>query len=337
MTMTEDRPVADKTGGTGRVVRIIGPVVDVEFAPEELPEIFNALHVDRTLNDETQTLTLEVAQHIGDNQVRTISMQPTDGLVRGVPVIDTGDNITVPVGDVVKGHVFNALGKPLDVAESELKITERWGIHRKAPAFDQLDQKTEIFETGIKVIDLLAPYIAACGKIGLFGGAGRGKDGSHPRAHQQRVAKQFFGGVSVFAGVGERTREGNDLFFEMAESKLDTGASVLSKDTALVFGQMNEPPGARLAGGSFGPHRSPSTSETYRGARRAPLRRQHLPLHPSGVRSVGAARTHSQRRRLPAHALGHRNGGDSRSASRRPRKGALDYLAFRPSMCPPTT
>ena len=236
MTITEDRPVAEKTGGTGRVVRIIGPVVDVEFAPEELPEIFNALHVDRTLNDDTQTLTLEVAQHIGDNQVRAISMQPTDGLVRGAPVTDTGDNITVPVGDVVKGHVFNALGKPLDIAESELKITERWGIHRKAPAFDQLDQKTEIFETGIKVIDLLTPYITG-GKIGLFGGAGVGKT-VLIQEMINRVAKQF-SGVSVFAGVGERTREGNDLWVEMEE------ADVL-KDTALVFGQMDEPPGTRL-------------------------------------------------------------------------------------------
>ena len=217
-------------------MRIIGPVVDVEFAPEELPEIFNALHVDRTLNDDTQTLTLEVAQHIGDNQVRAISMQPTDGLVRGAPVTDTGENITVPVGDVVKGHVFNALGKPLDIAESELDIKERWGIHRKAPAFDQLDQKTEIFETGIKVIDLLTPYITG-GKIGLFGGAGVGKT-VLIQEMINRVAKQF-SGVSVFAGVGERTREGNDLWVEMEE------ADVL-KDTALVFGQMDEPPGTRL-------------------------------------------------------------------------------------------
>ncbi len=208
MTVTEERPAetGDHQGGTGRVVRVIGPVVDVEFAPDELPEIF------------------------------CISMQPTDGLVRGTDVIDTGSAITVPVGDVVKGHVFNALGKPLDVAEDTLDIQTRWPIHRSAPAYDQLEAATEIFETGIKVIDLLTPYITG-GKIGLFGGAGVGKT-VLIQEMINRVADQF-GGVSVFAGVGERTREGNDLFLEMAE------AGVLEK-TALVFGQMDEPPGTRL-------------------------------------------------------------------------------------------
>ncbi len=237
MTVTEERPAdAESQAATGRVVRVIGPVVDVEFAPDELPEIFTALHVERVLGADTTTLTLEVAQHIGDNQVRAISMQPTDGLVRGTDVVSTGEPISVPVGNVVKGHVFNALGKPLDIAESDLEITERWPIHRAAPDFVQLESNLEIFETGIKVIDLLTPYITG-GKIGLFGGAGVGKT-VLIQEMINRVAKQF-SGVSVFAGVGERTREGNDLWVEMEE------ADVL-KDTALVFGQMDEPPGTRL-------------------------------------------------------------------------------------------
>src|SRR6476469_4506972 len=161
MTITAGETTAEATpGGVGRVARVIGPVVDVEFAPSEMPEIYNALHVDRELGGETVTLTLEVAQHIGDNLVRAISMQPTDGLVRGAPVQDTGAPISVPVGDVTKGHVFNALGKPMDVSEESLNITTRWPIHRPAPAFDQLENKTEMFTTGIKVIDLLAPYVS---------------------------------------------------------------------------------------------------------------------------------------------------------------------------------
>jgi F-type H+-transporting ATPase subunit beta len=220
--------------GTGRVVRVIGPVVDVEFAPEEMPELLYALHVDRTLGDETVTLTLEVAQHVGENMVRTISMQPTDGLVRGAPVVNTGSPITVPVGDVTKGHVFNVLGQPLDV--ESLEVTVRWPIHRQPPPFDELEAKTEMFETGIKVIDLLAPYVRG-GKVGMFGGAGVGKT-VVIQEMIRRVAQEF-GGVSVFAGVGERTREGNDLFLEMTQSGV-------IKDTALVFGQMDEPPGTRL-------------------------------------------------------------------------------------------
>jgi F-type H+-transporting ATPase subunit beta len=223
-------------GGTGRVVRVIGPVVDVEFAPEQMPEIYYALHVDVTLGDISRTLTLEVAQHIGDNTVRAISMQPTDGLVRGAEVTDTGAPITVPVGDVTKGHVFNVLGETLDVPTSSLEVTERWPIHRDAPKLEDLEPRTEMFVTGIKVIDLLAPYVSG-GKIGLFGGAGVGKT-VIIQEMIRRVAKEF-GGVSVFGGVGERTREGNDLFLEMTES------GVIA-DTALVFGQMDEPPGTRL-------------------------------------------------------------------------------------------
>jgi len=234
--MTAPVTESGTTTGTGRVARVIGPVVDVEFPAEALPEIYFALHVDVEFGGTTRTLTLEVEQHLGDNIVRSISMQPTDGLVRGAEVTSTGGPISVPVGDVTKGHVFNALGEPLDVPKSSLDIKERWGIHRLSPPLDQLESKTEMFVTGIKVIDLLTPYVRG-GKIGLFGGAGVGKT-VLIQEMIRRVA-QNFGGVSCFAGVGERTREGNDLFLEMTESGV-------IKDTALVFGQMDEPPGTRL-------------------------------------------------------------------------------------------
>ncbi|GAB3963542.1 F0F1 ATP synthase subunit beta [Actinoallomurus acanthiterrae] len=221
---------------TGRVARVTGAVIDVEFSVETMPEIYNALQIEVTIGGQTRTLTLEVAQHIGDNMVRAISLQPTDGVVRGAPVVDTGAAISVPVGDGVKGHVFNTIGESLDVPTASLEVTERWPIHRHAPAFDQLESKTEILETGIKVIDLLTPYVRG-GKIGLFGGAGVGKT-VLIQEMITRVARNHRG-TSVFAGVGERTREGTDLLLEMKE------ADVL-KDTALVFGQMDEPPGTRL-------------------------------------------------------------------------------------------
>ncbi|GGW47794.1 MULTISPECIES: F0F1 ATP synthase subunit beta [Streptomyces] len=232
MTTTVETAVA-----TGRVARVIGPVVDVEFPVDAMPEIYNALHVevaDPALAGEKKTLTLEVAQHLGDGLVRTISMQPTDGLVRQAAVTDTGTGISVPVGDFTKGKVFNTLGEVLNVDEQY--EGERWTIHRKAPNFDELESKTEMFETGVKVIDLLTPYVKG-GKIGLFGGAGVGKT-VLIQEMIYRVANNH-DGVSVFAGVGERTREGNDLIEEMAES------GVIDK-TALVFGQMDEPPGTRL-------------------------------------------------------------------------------------------
>ncbi|MEV3989023.1 F0F1 ATP synthase subunit beta [Streptomyces sp. NPDC049837] len=224
---------------TGRVARVIGPVVDVEFPVDAMPEIYNALHVevdDPAENGKKRTLTLEVAQHLGDGLVRTISMQPTDGLVRQATVINTGEGITVPVGDFTKGKVFNTLGEVLNLPEENANVGERWPIHRKAPDFDQLESKTEMFETGLKVVDLLTPYVKG-GKIGLFGGAGVGKT-VLIQEMIMRVAN-LHEGVSVFAGVGERTREGNDLIAEMEES------GVLDK-TALVFGQMDEPPGTRL-------------------------------------------------------------------------------------------
>jgi F-type H+-transporting ATPase subunit beta len=237
MTVTEDQT----TTGVGRIARVTGPVVDVEFPPDAMPAIYNALSVDVSFSAgegkaETRTLTLEVEQHLGDNMIRAVSLQPTDGLVRGAEVTDSGSPISVPVGDVTKGHVWNALGESLDVPTASLEISERWPIHRTAPAFDQLESKTQMFETGIKVIDLLTPYVQG-GKIGLFGGAGVGKT-VLIQEMIYRVAENF-GGVSVFAGVGERTREGNDLFGEMTES------GVIEK-TALVFGQMDEPPGTRL-------------------------------------------------------------------------------------------
>ncbi|MGV9667579.1 F0F1 ATP synthase subunit beta [Nocardia niigatensis] len=221
--------------GTGRVARVIGPVVDVEFPRGSIPDLYNALNVDIALASVAKTLTLEVAQHLGDSIVRTISMQPTDGLIRGAEVRDTGKPISVPVGDVVKGHVFNALGDCLDTPGLG-RDGEQWGIHRQPPAFDQLEGKTEILETGIKVIDLLTPYVKG-GKIGLFGGAGVGKT-VLIQEMITRIAREF-SGTSVFAGVGERTREGTDLHLEMEEM------GVL-QDTALVFGQMDEPPGTRM-------------------------------------------------------------------------------------------
>ncbi len=235
--------VVEETKGSsnGRVVQVVGAVVDIEFPPDALPEINNALITEITVADEngttTNKMTLEVAQHLGDNLVRAIAMKPTDGLVRGTTVIDTGDPITVPVGDITKGHVFNVTGDCLNLKDGEeFEVKERWPIHRTPPEFDQLEPETKMFETGIKVIDLLTPYVQG-GKIGLFGGAGVGKT-VLIQEMIQRVA-QDHGGVSVFAGVGERTREGNDLIMEMDE------AGVLEK-TALVFGQMDEPPGVRL-------------------------------------------------------------------------------------------
>src|SRR6476469_4746191 len=224
-------------GGVGRISRIIGPVVDVEFPVGEMPEQYNLLTTTVELAGEKKNINLEVAQHIGDNMVRAISLQPTDGLVRGSAVQDTGGPITVPVGDVTLGKVFNTTGDCLNLEPGQtLEVKDRWGIHRSAPAFDQLESKTQMFETGIKVIDLLTPYVQG-GKIGLFGGAGVGKT----VLIQEMIARvaRDHGGVSVFAGVGERTREGNDLMVEMEE------AGVLGQ-TALVFGQRDAPPGTRL-------------------------------------------------------------------------------------------
>lgn len=223
----------------GQVIQVMGPVVDVKFEGGNLPEIYNALVIEYksdAAEAPTSQLTLEVAIQLGDDVVRTIAMASTDGVQRGMEVIDTGSPITVPVGTVTLGRVFNVLGNTIDLDEPLPSDIKRNKIHREAPTFDQLATTTEILETGIKVVDLLAPYLKG-GKIGLFGGAGVGKT----VLIQELIHNiaQEHGGISVFAGVGERTREGNDLYFEMKDS------GVIEK-TAMVFGQMNEPPGARM-------------------------------------------------------------------------------------------
>ncbi len=219
----------------GRIVRVAGPVVDVQFPPDGLPEINHALSVDLTVDGVTKTIVAETAQHLGSDRVRAIAMSGTDGLVRGAEVRNSGEPISVPVGDQTLGHIFNVWGDPLDEPDLELS-GERWPIHRSAPAFEDVEPQKKVFETGIKVVDLLSPYLEG-GKIGLFGGAGVGKT-VLIQEMINRVATHH-GGVSVFAGVGERTREGNDLFGEMTET------GVIEK-AALVFGQMDEPPGVRL-------------------------------------------------------------------------------------------
>ncbi len=222
----------------GRVTQVMGPVVDVQFERGQLPELYNALQIRHTAENESDVsidLTLEVALHLGDDTVRTVAMASTDGVKRDVEVVDTGAPISVPVGDITLGRVFNVLGDKIDLDEPLPEGIRRDPIHREAPKFENLATETEILETGIKVVDLLAPYIKG-GKIGLFGGAGVGKT----VLIQELINNiaQEHGGISVFAGVGERTREGNDLYYEMKDS------GVIAK-TAMVFGQMNEPPGAR--------------------------------------------------------------------------------------------
>ncbi|ATH93560.1 F0F1 ATP synthase subunit beta [Bacillus glycinifermentans] len=223
----------------GRVSQVLGPVVDVRFEDGHLPEIYNAIKISHKAQNENEVdveLTLEVALHLGDDSVRTIAMASTDGVTRGMEAVDLGEPIAVPVGSATLGRVFNVLGEKIDLDEPLAADTPKDPIHRKAPEFDQLSTEVEILETGIKVVDLLAPYIKG-GKIGLFGGAGVGKT----VLIQELINNiaQEHGGISVFAGVGERTREGNDLYYEMKDS------GVINK-TAMVFGQMNEPPGARM-------------------------------------------------------------------------------------------
>ena len=229
---------------TGRIVQVVGPVVDIEFSPKTMPAILNAIKIDGTTDDGKVKihLTCEVMQHIGYNIVRTVAMSSTDGLVRGMEAVDTGAPISVPLGPGVLGRIFNVLGETVDHDDTKVEAADYWPIHRPAPTFDQQATSTKILETGIKVVDLIAPY-AMGGKIGLFGGAGVGKTVIIMELiHNIATAH---GGYSVFAGVGERTREGNDLWCEMKES------GVIDK-TALVYGQMNEPPGARMRVGLTG-------------------------------------------------------------------------------------
>src|SRR5512145_1232797 len=232
----------ERASAVGKIVEIKGVVIDAVF-PDELPEIYNALAIELPSPDgSSRTLIAEVQQHLGDDRVRAVAMDSTDGLARGTVCVDTGAPISVPVGAPTLGRLWNVIGEPIDELEPIAADTERWAIHRDPPAFRDLSPKIETFETGIKVIDLIAPYVKG-GKVGLFGGAGVGKT----VLIQELIhnVAQEHGGVSVFAGVGERTREGNDLLLEMTES------GVLDK-VALVYGQMNEPPGARLRVGLSG-------------------------------------------------------------------------------------
>ena len=323
---------SDRTN-TGRIIEIKGVVIDAVF-PDRLPEIYTALEIEIAEGDTTRTLVAEVQQHLGDDRVRAVAMDSTDGLSRGATCVDTGSPISVPVGAATLGRLWNVIGDPIDEAGPTPEGVERWSIHRDPPSFRDLSPKIETFETGIKVIDLIAPYVKG-GKVGLFGGAGVGKTVLIQELIHN-VALQH-GGVSVFAGVGERTREGNDLWLEMTES------GVVDK-VALVYGQMNEPPGARLRVGLSG-----LTMAEYfrdRGPGRAALHRQHLPLRPGGLRGLGVARTHAERGRLPAdardrdgpapgadhldpHGLGDVGAGDLRSRRRPDRPGAGEHV--RPS------
>ncbi len=250
MTATATEPTTGATsgrnastaGGIGRIVQVIGSTFDVEFPEDHLPAIYNAVNVTFTLEGEEQTLVGEIQQHLGGNKVRAVALGGTDGLTRGMQVVDTGSPVTVPVGKETLGRVFNVLGQPID-NRGPVEASGTRPIHREPPEFDELSPKAEVFETGIKVVDLLTPFIRG-GKAGLFGGAGLGKTVIIQELIA-RIAREH-GGYSVFAGVGERTREGTDLWLEMQEAKIgDTGKTVIDQ-TVMVFGQMNEPPGARL-------------------------------------------------------------------------------------------
>ena len=273
---------------SGKVVSVQGPVVDCRFQPEELPEILNAVRIEDS--EHGIQVTCEVAQHLGDDVVRCIALASTDGLVRGMDVVDIGGPITVPVGEATLGRVFNLLGEPVD-GKGPVEATKRMPIHRKPPTFDEQSVKVEILETGLKVVDLLVPFNKG-GKIGLFGGAGLGKT-VFIQELIRNIATEHKG-VSVFAGVGERTREGNDLYLEMTDSGV-------IKQTAMVFGQMNEPPGARLRVGLT----ALTMAEYFRDEASqdvADLHRQHFPLRSGRLGSVGAARTYAERRRLSTDA-----------------------------------
>ncbi|MDE3154297.1 MAG: F0F1 ATP synthase subunit beta, partial [Acidobacteriota bacterium] len=229
----------------GKVVQVIGPVVDVEFEAGHLPEIYNALRItsDGTGGGEAIDVIAEVEQHLGENRVRTVAMKPTDGMQRGMKVVDTGRPISMPVGPNTLGRVLNVLGEPVDFPDRPVQAKEHWSIHRAAPSLEDQSTESQMFETGIKVVDLLEPYLRG-GKIGLFGGAGVGKTVIIMELIHNIALKH--GGVSVFGGVGERTREGNDLWLEMQESGVVKPDDAAGSRAALVYGQMTEPPGARL-------------------------------------------------------------------------------------------
>src|SRR6186997_3656792 len=232
------------TERVGKIVQIIGPVIDVEFDAGNLPEIYNALRVAMVGADgSTFDVIAEVEQHLGENRVRAVAMKPTDGMQRGMKAVDLGEPITVPVGPETLGRVLNVLGEPVDFPDRPVETKERWPIHRAAPTLEEQSTELKMFETGIKVVDLLEPYLLG-GKIGLFGGAGVGKTVIIQELIHNIATKH--GGVSVFGGVGERTREGNDLWLEFQESGVIDIKDPSKSRAALVYGQMTEPPGARL-------------------------------------------------------------------------------------------
>src|SRR6187549_3655868 len=243
-TATASAATPTRTGSVGKVVQVIGPVVDVEFQVGQLPAIYNAVKIATVgPGGEKFDVVCEVEQHLGENRVRTVAMKPTDGMRRGMEVIDTGAPISMPVGPATLGRVMNVLGEPVDFPDRPIESQERWSIHRSAPSLEDQSTELQMFETGIKVIDLLEPYLRG-GKIGLFGGAGVGKTVIIQELIHNVAMKH--GGVSVFAGVGERTREGNDLWLEFQESGVINMNELEKSRAALVYGQMTEPPGARL-------------------------------------------------------------------------------------------
>ena len=263
----------------GRVVQVIGPVVDVEFEGGYLPPIYNALQIrSKTEGAEAIDVIAEVEQHLGEGRVRAVAMKPTDGMQRGMAAVDSGAPISMPVGPQTLGRVLNVLGEPVDFPDQPVEAEERWPIHRAAPSLEDQSTELEMFETGIKVIDLLEPYLQG-GKIGLFGGAGVGKTVIIQELIHNIALKH--GGVSVFGGVGERTREGNDLWLEFQESGVVTLNDPEKSRAALIYGQMTEPPGARLRVGLS----ALTVAEYFRGRRgqgRSPVHRQHLPVHTGG-------------------------------------------------------
>ncbi|HEV2341043.1 MAG TPA: F0F1 ATP synthase subunit beta [Candidatus Acidoferrales bacterium] len=249
--MAEESKAGEKTGGhVGRVVQVIGPVVDVQFEEGHLPQIYNAVRITSEGFEVPEPLDIvtEVQQHLGEGRVRAVALKPTEGVVRGMKAFDTGDGISIPVGRGTLGRILNVLGEPVDKL-GPVEVKERWAIHRPAPALDQQSTSLEMFETGIKVVDLIEPYLKG-GKIGLFGGAGVGKTVLIMELIHNVAMKH--GGVSVFAGVGERTREGNDLWLEMSEGGVIVPGNSEKSRAALIYGQMTEPPGARLRVGLTG-------------------------------------------------------------------------------------
>ena len=260
--------------GTGKVVQVIGTVVDVEFAPDQLPALFNALEIDNN----GEKLTLEVEQHVGNNWVRCLALGPTDGLARGVDATDTGNPVLVPVGPETLGRLFDVMGQPLDNLGA-VETPEHWPIHRPPPSFEEQETSTELLETGIKVFDLITPFMKG-GKVGAYGGAGVGKTVIIMELIRNIAAVHK--GVSVFAGVGERSREGNDLWHEMR-------ASGVMSSTVLVFGQMNEPPGVRARVGLTGL----TMAEYFRDEQSQdvpPVYRQHLQVYPGRYGGLGSPR-----------------------------------------------